>query len=315
MVPRYRMWGHAGFTLIELMVVVMVVGVLLAIALPTFLGVRSRGQDAVAKSHLRTAVGAARAGSADPATIGNLTAAVLAGEEGSLTYLSSPTVSSRPTEVSVKAGATAWGAAVKSASGACFLAKINTAGQVTYGTTSNQCSGDTALVEATDPDLSGPVALELVADGSFETPVASSPFSTFYAPTALGPWTLASGSIDLIYDYWPGADGRQSVDLSGLTAGLLTQSLATTVGKTYNIALLVAANADCAPATKQLAIQWNGTTVATTSVSSPAAKAGSPWTAVTATVAATTSTSTLGLQSLTNSACGPAIDAVTVTAG
>src|SRR5690349_16858915 len=50
MVPRYRMWGHAGFTLIELMVVVMVVGVLLAIALPTFLGVRSHVQDAVAKS-------------------------------------------------------------------------------------------------------------------------------------------------------------------------------------------------------------------------------------------------------------------------
>jgi type IV pilus assembly protein PilA len=45
-----------GFTLIELMVVVLIIAILLAIAIPTFLGARERAQDRAAQSNLRNAL-------------------------------------------------------------------------------------------------------------------------------------------------------------------------------------------------------------------------------------------------------------------
>jgi len=55
-VPRRVERDERGFTLIELMVVVLIIAVLVAIGLPTLLGARQRAQNSAAKSLIRNAL-------------------------------------------------------------------------------------------------------------------------------------------------------------------------------------------------------------------------------------------------------------------
>ncbi len=58
---RERLSKEEGFTLIELMVVVLIMAVLVAIAIPSFLGFRHQAQDRAAQSDLRNALLAEKA--------------------------------------------------------------------------------------------------------------------------------------------------------------------------------------------------------------------------------------------------------------
>lgn len=64
---RTRLNEEEGFTLIELMVVVLIIAVLVAIAVPSFLGFRNRAQDRAAQADLRNTLLAQKANWTDNA--------------------------------------------------------------------------------------------------------------------------------------------------------------------------------------------------------------------------------------------------------
>ena len=82
----------AGFTLVELMVVLLILAILLAIAIPTFLGVTGNANDRAAQSNLNTALVTAKgAATRNGQSYTGLSTASLSSSEPTLSFLTGAT--------------------------------------------------------------------------------------------------------------------------------------------------------------------------------------------------------------------------------
>ena len=138
-----------GFTLIELMVVVLIIAILIAIAIPTFLGAQDRARDRGAQSDLRNGLTAAKTLATDAEGMfldsggAVINAADLSGVEGAVDF--SDLAADVGSKVVVKTAA--GGASIllyhKSSSGTHFGIQATSGGDVTY------CKGALADVDGT----------------------------------------------------------------------------------------------------------------------------------------------------------------------
>lgn len=124
-----------GFTLIELMVVVLIIAILIAIAIPTFLGARERAQDRGAQSNLRNALTAAKVLYADDGDY--LTSASsttqMAAVEPSLSFITGASTTLGVISIDTDVTGNEWAGAAMSDSDVCYWINDSDQTGTSYG--------------------------------------------------------------------------------------------------------------------------------------------------------------------------------------
>jgi type IV pilus assembly protein PilA len=128
---------ETGFTLIELMVVVLIIAILIAIAIPTFLGAQNRARDRGAQSDLRNGLTAAKTLATDSAGLFqvnsvNITSSDMKTTEPSLNFDAIAGTTTTVIGVNVEGTGDNITLVKKSASGTWFGISATKDGVVTY---------------------------------------------------------------------------------------------------------------------------------------------------------------------------------------
>jgi type IV pilus assembly protein PilA len=145
---KERRQSEEGFTLIELMVVVLIMGILMAIAIPTFLATQGSAHDAAAKSNATNALTNEKAYFADNQAFSSSGSSL----DSSLPWGTGP----NNVQVYTNSGATSLLIAAESKSGNCYYIADTETGSnayIGYAVTSGAASTGCALSSA--PTLSG----------------------------------------------------------------------------------------------------------------------------------------------------------------
>ncbi|MBV8235989.1 MAG: hypothetical protein JO075_09850, partial [Acidimicrobiia bacterium] len=130
----------------ELMVVVLIIAILIAIAIPTFLGARQRAQDRAAQSNARNALTAEKTSFTDAQTYTS-SATVLSGIEPSLNFVADevPGHAALNNEVAVSISGTNVVIGVLSKSGTCFYLEDDAASPGTQYYKSASCPATNSM--------------------------------------------------------------------------------------------------------------------------------------------------------------------------
>ena len=120
---------ESGFTLIELMMVIFIIGILIAVLMPVFYGATARAKDRATQSSLHDALTAAKSVFADKADYTQATTGALTQATGAITFVGSASSPNGQNTVSVDPVATSYLVlAAHSKAGSCFYLADDAAG-------------------------------------------------------------------------------------------------------------------------------------------------------------------------------------------